>query len=265
MQDSISSPTHLTWQDTAFFVEAPKAVVPEQPVQSLFEGHLLRVADDAMLPTAVADGMGWVFIVLIGCILLFALAQRGGDVRPSVLFRAAFDRATANHILRYASGSEGVMSFLMVLAGTVSIGLFVTSFLSRYLLLIQGNFLDFLLVTGLVILCGIAVRALHISLGVLFRVGQLVRANTQDRMALTVTCGVLLIPFSALFHYGPSIASDAALVLGICTIVLLYLKEFQRSMTLLWSDSTVSAAHIFYYFCALKIMPLCVLVRIVTA
>lgn len=265
MQDSISRPTHLTWQDTAFFVEPPEVAVQEEPVTSLFEGHLLRVADDAMLPKAASDGVGWVFLVLMGCILLLAFAQRGGDVRPSVLFRAAFDRATANHILRYASGSEGAMSFLMLLAGVVSIGLFVTAVLSRHALYGEGRFVDFLVVTAFVAIAGIVTRALYFSLGVLFRVSHLVRANANDRTALTVTCGVLLVPCSALYHFGPSSISDVVIMIGFGAMALLYLKELQRSVTILWNDTGVSAAHIFYYFCALKIMPLCVLVRIVTA
>lgn len=264
MQDSISSHLHLTWQDTALFAETPQAELSEQPIQSLFEGHLLPVREDKMLPVAVSDGAGWVFLVLMACTVLFAFAQRVGEIRPSILLRAAFDRATANRLLRYASGSDGVMSSFLSLAGAVSIGVFITAALSSYTQFMHGHFVDFLLVTGFVVLSGIANRALHISLGVLFQVGHLVRANAQDRTTLTVTCGVLLLPISALFHFGPSSYSDTALMLGVFMMAALYLKEVQRSITLLWGDAAVTAAHIFYYFCAFKIMPLCVLVRLLT-
>lgn len=268
MQDSLAippRPLHMTWQDTAYFSETPDVLFLEEAVPSLFEGHLLRVSGETMSPVPTSDPMGWAFLVLMACLALFTFAQRGGETRPSIMLRAAFDRATANHIHRYGQAGGGIPDMVMMLAGTASMGLFLTALLISHGGEWQGDISGFLMVTGGLMAVWLSVRLLHTALGILFSVPHLVRANTQDRTLLAVSCGLLLVPCSALYFFGPTASASVALMLGCGVIALMYLKEMQRSLVLLWADPAVSAAYIFYYFCALKILPLSAAYRLVTA
>ncbi|MCF8257456.1 MAG: DUF4271 domain-containing protein [Flavobacteriales bacterium] len=265
MNDSLAQQSHLTWQDTAFFVETPGPPTMVDAPVSIFEGHLLTPLSKGMEVHSSHGSMAWAFMVMTACLFLYAVTQRGGEVRPSVMLRAAFDRATANHLLRYGSESERVLTLLMLLASLLSIGLFVTTLAGRFTGFATAGLSGFLTVTSVLAGLGLAVHIGYVLMGNIFGIPHLLRVYELDRTAITVGMGLLLLPCSAIHHFGPGSLSQAALVLGITVLILFYIKDLQRTLMLLWNDTAVSAAHIFYYFCALKILPLFAAIRIVTA
>lgn len=268
MQDSLdraSESNSLVWQDTALFHEVPVQEAAPPAVRSLLEGHLLRPADPMLLPEKVDGPVGWAFLIVLLCVVLFALAQRGGEDRPSIMLRAAFDRATSNHLLRYGSGADSLMSVIMMVASILSMALFVTSLAEHFSAEGEVGFTTFLTALVGTVVLGASVRLLYGVLGTVFRVNHLIRAFTIDRTAMVVSTGLLLLPCAAVYHFGPGATAWPALLVGCAAAILFYLKDLQRGMVLLWSDPSVSAAHIFYYFCALKILPLSAAFRLVAA
>jgi hypothetical protein len=275
MQDSVVSTVNLTWQDTAMTWQDTTVAIdtlplvpplpPLPPQPSLFEGHLLPPSARNLPAKPLTDTFGWLFLVLLGCIVLFTIAQRSSEGRPRTVLRAAFDRGLANQLARNDLGPGSTSVWIMLLAGILSLSLFLTLLLRHVVTTGHLLILDFLSVFGIMIGLGIVVRLSFVLLGALFNVANSARMHAFDRSLMVISCGFVLIPVCALYLYGPMVTGNAALVIGMVTIGLFYLKDAQRSIMLLWVQPAVNVAHIFYYICAFKILPLSVIIRLALA
>jgi hypothetical protein len=268
MQDSlalVSDTPSLALQDTAFFTGTLADTTPVELPRSLFQGHLLRPSDPGLRPDTGGGAAGWSFMVALLCVVLFSIAQRGGDSRPSIMVRAAFDRATSNHLLRYGAGADGLLSLVMIVASVLSMALFAAAVADHWSDGKASGLQMFLSATVVIAVLGVLARVMYMVLGSVFRVHHLIRAYQIDRTSMFVSTGLFLMPCSMVHFFGPSSISIPALVVGAVILALFYLKDLLRALALLWSDSQVNAIHIFYYFCALKILPLSAAFRLVTA
>jgi hypothetical protein len=273
MQDSSAQALTLQWPDTILALSdsvSPMdtvaldtvAAIPIIPETSLFEGHLLLPKSPNLDVLPLPDAMSWIFLLLVGCVLLFAFAQRSGDGRPATVLRATFDRSVANQLIRNELSPNSLSIWLMLIAALLSIALFFTT-LGRYFVGETRPFaVDYLTVFGVLIGVGITTRVLYWISGELFNIPNLIRTHAFDRSVITISCGLLLLPLIVLYFYGPAYIKMPALVLGVAFIGLFYLKDFQRSTMLLWSQPTMNVAHIFYYICAFKILPLFAIIRL---
>jgi len=272
MQDSVGSAVRLTWQDTAMVwqdtaivADTLPAPLPVAPTPSLFEGHLL-VAKDARLPAAsIPDAMGWIFVLLLLCLVMFAIAQRRAEGRPGNVLRAAFDRGMTNQLMRHELGPNSLALWLMLFAGLLSMSLFFTSVWLRFSALDAPTFIDNAAIFGGLVGLGLGVRVLYWIAGSLFNVAPLVRIHSFDRMIIVIACGLILFPLNVLNVYGPAMVDSVTLMLGGATLVVFYLKDLQRSLSLLLNQPAVHVVHIFYYICAFKIAPLFVVIRLAMA
>jgi Domain of unknown function (DUF4271) len=272
MQDSSAQALTLQWPDTILalsdsvsaidtVVMDTVAAIPVIPETSLFEGHLLLPKSPNLDVLPLPDAMSWIFLLLVGCILLIAFAQRSGG-RPATVLRATFDRSVANQLIRNELSPNSLSIWLMLIAALLSIALFFAT-LGRYFVgETRPLILDYLSVFGILIGVGITTRALYWISGELFNIPNLIRTHAFDRTVITISCGLILLPLIVLYFYGPVYIKMPTLVLGVVFIGLFYLKDFQRSTMLLWSQPTMNVAHIFYYICAFKILPLFAIIRL---
>jgi hypothetical protein len=65
--------------------------------------------------------------------------------------------------------------------------------------------------------------------------------------------------------YGPEAVAPIAGGMGVAFVILCVARDLQRSVGMLWAGQGVRAWHIFYYFCALKLLPLSVAFRAISA
>jgi len=265
MQDSTATSTHLTWQDSAYFDTTPPLEILEPRLPSLFHEHLLQPSDRNLSPVLHEDGNQWAFPILLFCLVMLTFAQRANGLQPITVLRAAFDHRQVNSILRYGQSSEVAGYRLMLMAAFMSITFFVTLLTGAEMEDGQNGLNSLPTIAGVVLALALGSRVTSEVLGILFNVPHLVREAVLNHNILFITCGMLLLPLSAFWSLGPSDVHDVIPYIGGAIIVLLYLKDLQRSLTQLWEDPNVKPEHIFYYFCALKLLPLFVFVRVVTS
>lgn len=263
MQDSVGQDSGLTWLDTTLISDTSEVLIEEEPMRSLFEGHLLAPSESSLPMMELPESQTWIFAVILVVILLLAVAQRGSEMRPLTMLRAAFDRGMVNHFLRYGSGGSDPFLLVMLGASAVSIALFAVTVMDR--LMDQSmNFGSFVL--GLLALIGVvlAFRLAHVMLGIVFQAAHLTRVHFVEGSVSLVSAGVLLLPCTVFHHYGPKGMDDIPMWTGVAIMVVLVFKDLQRTLTALWADPGISASSMFYYFCAFKILPLSVFLRITT-
>jgi hypothetical protein len=72
---------------------------------------------------------------------------------------------------------------------------------------------------------------------------------------------LVLLPLSLLLLYSPQIPFMLVIYFGASVAVFFYLKGLQRGISVALSSTAISTLHLFYYFCALEILPIFVLIR----
>jgi len=265
MQDSTASRTPLTWQDTAFFRPVGKPVDTVPPAASIFEGHLLRPVAPALTPAPIPEAGSWAFPVLILCIGLMAAASVKGGFRPAALLRAALDRSAMSTVLRSGVLSDGLWPRVAMAASLVSLSMFLTVMLNGQGLPVgTGPGETATVLFGVSILL-VADRWAGAALGSVMNVHQLFTAHIVEREVLIISAGMALLPVTLMMLYGPEAVSPIAGGLGVVFVILCASRDLQRSVGLLWGGQGVRAWHIFYYFCALKLLPLSVAFRAISA
>lgn len=272
MQDSAFSAVSSTWQDSAIVwrdttmaTDTLPVPLPVAPTSSLFEGHLLEATDARLPAKSISEANGWVFVLLFLCLVMFAIAQRRAEGRPGNVLRAAFNRAITNQLMRHELGPNSLSLWLMLFAGLLSISLFFTTIWLRFSSVNAPKFIDYAAIFGVLLGLGLGIRVLYWIAGSLFNVAPLVRIHYFDRMIIVIACGLILFPLNVLNVYGPSMVHTVTLIIGGATIIVFYLKDVQRSLSLLLNQPAVHMAHIFYYICAFKIAPLFVVIRLAMA
>lgn len=262
MHDSIVGARSLTWQDTAYFGPVT-ATTPDVQMESLFHGHALRVSDAEMLPMARNSTQGWTFPVIIGLVMLVLITKLRGGVNPVRVLRASVDGAMLNALVRIGTTSEQRVPVLLLFVGMVSIALFLSAASDRVFGGIDPGLLSLLENTVLVAAFLMGTRWLNRIIGDFLGNVQLARSYAVIQSVLISSLGMVLLPFTMVMFHGPEAWKTWMVAFGIALLSWFFVSDAIRSASLLWGDKAARPHHIIYYFCALKILPLSIVLRVV--
>lgn len=264
MQDPVLDTIQLATEDSltsGIAIDSLEAIVNEPSTPSLFQDHLLQTTDLNWLERIdTGNTFGFVLIGICGAILLYL--QRNSDNIFSSVFKASFDRNLAMQEARIENSQRTRNLFLLLLVGGASITLFLatvgyTSFQP------SGSFVGFYFkVLALLLLMLTVKRIVLFGLSFLFELHQELKIHSFNQNLLHSVAGLLLLPISLLIFYNTLIPTGWLVVVGAVIAVLFYAQGLLRGLQLALFGSRISMLHLFYYLCALEILPVFVLIRL---
>jgi hypothetical protein len=74
--------------------------------------------------------------------------------------------------------------------------------------------------------------------------------------------GLMLLPLSILLLFSPQIPLLAITIGGFGLLGFFYLKTLMRGLQIAMISNSISPLYLFYYFCALEMLPVFVFIRI---
>lgn len=229
--------------------------------RGLFSDHLLQ-PDGPLEPLLIpASGNLMVFLILFGCILCLAYLHLNSDRLLSAVFRASFDRNLALQYVRSENSQRSRNLFILQVLAIISIALFAAlawAEMQPSTPPLSGAFLYALGAVSAVIFARTVV--LHF-LSLVFNAASLLKVHLHDTRIFTDMIGLLLIPITAILYFGPTIPDTWILGAGVSIVAFFYLKGVSRGVTLFLNQRAFPAVYMFYYLCALEILPLFALIR----
>ena len=238
-------------------------VIVKELVPSLFEGHLLHPQNDYSYVDKVVSGGSFGFFVLLFCAVLFVYIQKRSEGFFGSIFKASFDSNQANQDARVENSQRSTNLFLTQIIALVSIALFTSE------VIIQFGFTSFPMVAIFFPILGGLIALILLKRVVLWLLAQLFNVNSElrhHRFNLNIflsSAGLALLPLSLLLFYSPQIPYSVIIYVGAAIGILFYLKGLHRGISLAITSSSFVTLHLFYYFCALEILPVFVLIRCV--
>lgn len=245
---------------TDSMVEAP---VAEQPEISLFQGHALVAQDGFSVSELGVSDSGFIFFILLLCLSIAAYLQLNSDRLFTSIFKASFDRNLASQEARIENAQRIRNLIIVQTVAFLSISLFLTAVLSKIFLITTAYGLLFLQVLGGLFGAYLIKRFVFFLMTLVFEMGEAVRLHRNDLTLFLSSLGLLLLPVTLLFFYAPILPPPVPYYIGVGAIGFFYLKGLFRGVLLTVGTATVSPLHLFYYFCALEILPIFILVRFV--
>ncbi len=233
----------------------------EPPATSLFEGHQLQSQNGFSYLERVDSVGSFGFFVLLACAAVIVYLQRSSDSIFSHVIKASFNINQAAQDARIDNSQRSRNLLAIEGVSVISISLFAagafTHISQSYIPLSQV----FFSVLGVLLLAILFKRVVLWILAQLFDLNSELRFHRFNLKILFSAAGLTLLPLSLLLLYSPQLPFNWIIYLGIGVAVLFYIKGLQRGISVAITSSSVSALHLFYYFCALEILPVFVLIR----
>ncbi len=203
---------------------------------------------------------GFIILILCGAIIIYI--QRNSDGIFSSVFKSGFDRNLANQDARIENSQRTRNMMLLQLVAVISVCLFGSLAFRR---LYDTNLTD---VTAFFWALAIFLNALMLKRIVQWLLVQVFDLDAElkvyrysGNIFLTIA-GLLLLPISTLGLFSQQIPIELVAIVGIGTLSFFYLKTLLRGLQVSITSPAISPLHLFYYFCALELLPLFVLVHI---
>jgi hypothetical protein len=236
-------------------------VVVETPIVSLFYGHQLQPENGfAYLERSVSSGSFGFFILFI-CAGIILYLQRNSDGIFSAVIKASFDINQANQDARVENSQRSRNLLIIQIVSGISIALFIAGASPHF----SDNSLSsseiFFSMIGVLLTLVFFKRSMLWLLAQLFGLNSEMRFHLFNLKVLFSATGLLLLPLSLLLFYSPQIPFMLVIYTGGIAASFFYLKGLQRGISVAVSSTAISTLHLFYYFCALEILPIFVLLR----
>ncbi|MCB0755453.1 MAG: DUF4271 domain-containing protein [Flavobacteriales bacterium] len=257
--DTVALATEDTLTESA--LDSTFLTAVEKPVVSLFSDHLLET--DTLEPLSRLDiSNEFVFVLLSICAFLIIFLQRNSDGIFSTIIRSSFDSNLAAQESRVDNSQRTRNILILQFISAISISVFVSG-----VILWSNPTLDsfapiFGQVFGGLLLFVILKRGLQWALANLFQLSNVLKSFHFNVNVLWSFAGLLALPLCLLLFYSPIIPTTYLTVVGTVIFLLFYLKVLQRGVRISLYSGSVSPLHLFYYFCALEMLPLFVLIRV---
>lgn len=247
---------------TLAMADSAIAILPELPVESLFSNHALEIQNGFEAVEKADPSNGFVFLMLLICAAVTVYLQRNSEGIFGVIFKSSFDRNQALQDARVENSQRSRNMFILQIISILSISLFVAGgIFSSYETTtnIVGLFLSALGIVASLILVKKLVNWLLASM---FDFQQELKLYHFNLDIFLASSGILLLPLILVLFFSPQIPTVVSVYTGLGIIGFFYLKGWQRGFSIAMNSSSVSAVHLFYYFCALEILPLFLMIRI---
>lgn len=248
--------------DTVLAVVDTSVADAPPPVESLFTEHLLPATGSPMYTPKKQTSNSFGFAVLMVCAAILIYLQRGSEGAFSALFRYGFDRNLAQQQARIENSQQARSLFIFTVVAILSIALFITAILHSRLEEKSSVSELFLQSFGATLSFILAKRLVVRLLALVFELRQELKLYLYNQNVFLGLTGVVLLPLTLLLFFSPVVPNSIVVILGLGVVGLFYLKGLQRGVIVALNSAHISALHLFYYFCALEILPVSVLFRV---
>ena len=264
MEDVLQDSVQLTAVDSVMTDSIQSIIeVKEEPVVSLFQEHQLEVQNDFNYLEKPEIGNGFAFTVLFVCAAIIIYLQRNSDNIFGDVIKASFDLNQAQQDARVENSQRTRNLLILQLLGFISIALFIAGsaigFAAKPLNLQNTFFIVLAALIGFVLIK----KLILWSLAQVFELRQELKFHHFNLNILQSVAGLALIPLTLLIFYSPQIPNQLVVYTGLAVGAFFYFKGLQRGVSIALNSPVLSTLHLFYYFCALEILPAFVLIRIV--
>lgn len=229
---------------------------------SLFQGH--ELIQDSLVENRNPEpqnGIG--LLVLFICLAIIGYLQRTASGSLVSLFKTAFDSNLATQEARMENTQKLRNNLLLQVIAFLSVALFISVAAFKSIESTEPLILFFLKAFGLLFLAYWLKRITVWALGLIFQSQQIVKLYRYNLNLFFSMDGLLLLPLSMLILFSPEIPVQIVIGLAGILVLFFYLKTLQRGLLLATSGSGVKLLHLFYYLCALEILPIFLMVRFV--
>lgn len=263
MESALQDSTQLMVNDSVLTNAIRFSADSHQPLEGLFKNHLLPIQNDGNYLEILDPSNGFAFIVFLICIVVLIYLQRDSDNIFVAVFKASFDRNQAMQDARTENAQRTQNLFVLNILGFISIALFISGFVTisyeQSANLRDTFFMTLLAFFGFVL----SKRSVVWFLANTFDLHQDWKVYAFNIDILRSAAGLALLPVTLFLFYNPQFPTAYFVYLGATIGMLFYLKGLHRGLSIAFNSAGVSLLHLFYYLCALEILPVFVLIRLV--
>lgn len=234
--------------------------VVEEAVTSLFESHSLS-ADAELKPIERHDsGSSFGFIILLLCSAVIIYILRNSDGVFSSVLKAGFDRNLANQDARIENSQRTRNMMLLQLVAILSLALFGAALFVRLFETELSIASVFLWAVAIILNALFLKRILQWIMVQIFDLQGELKVYRFSGNILLALAGLVLLPLSVLLLFSPQIPLIATAIAGFGVLGFFYFKTLMRGFQIALISSSISPLYLFYYFCALELLPVFVFI-----
>lgn len=234
----------------------------EQPVVSLFKGHSLHPIAEMIPAEHVSFPSEFAALVLGICAMLIIYLQRNSDGLFSSVFKGSFDMNLALQESRADNSQRSRNVLLLQVISALSISLLISgavyTFSDLPIIFHKFYFQVLGVLAGLVLLK----KGVQWLLATFFQLNSALKSYHFNTNILMSVSGLMVLPLCLLLFFSPQISSPVLIYMSMAVVGFFYLKTIHRGFQIALSTKSISPLHLFYYLCALEILPVFVLIRL---
>lgn len=226
-----------------------------------FLGNKLTHYD--LIGQPIPNDDNWLLIIFFIALGLFAYVRMNYSRRLSQIFKAALNISSAREMMReenpLGQRTSIILSIIFLLLMPVLI--YKAIIIYSPSLASGTGFLLYLKIVGILTLAYILKLGFLKVTGAALNAPQAVSEYTFNLFLLSQVSGLFIFPVAVLLTY--SFFSPALLlIIGFFIFFFSYIVRIFRGFSMSWRWSGVSGLHLFYYFCALELVPAIILTKI---
>lgn len=231
------------------------------PVVSIFEDHLLQPTD-GINPLLIDLEPSWlVFAVFSICTILIIYLQQNSDGIFSSIIKGSFDMNLTIQESRVDNSQRSRNMILVQLLSALAISLFVIGSVGHFSSSELSQAELFITVFVGLITFILFKKGIEWILASLFQVSGILKGYHFSSNILMASSGLAILPVCLLLFYSTQIPSAIPVYTCLFIISFFYMKSMLRGIQMALTGNSVSPLHLFYYLCALEILPVFVLIR----
>jgi hypothetical protein len=234
----------------------------EEPTVSLFQEHQLEPKGKLEPIERTEIGSDFVFFILVICGGIILYLQRNSDNIFRSVFNASFDINQALKDARVENSQRTRNLFILQTLGFICITLFLTGSIQELVPLninLENTFFSLL---GILVAFVLIKKIILWLLAAIFELHEEFRAFVFNLNILQSVAGLVLLPVCLFLYYSPIQNSYWIVYIGLLFGAFFYLKVLQRGFMISMRSQSISTLHLFYYLCALEILPAFILLRV---
>ena len=205
----------------------------------------------------------WLSIFLILSVVIIGFLRISSMKFLRELFNSAFYSQAANKMYSSVNIRNSMPSFVLSILFFVNTGLFIFEALAFYQESIfnQEGFLLLLIIGGILIVYDVIKWFLYRMTGFVFDTSLLNGEYLFNPTMLSQVYAIVLLPIISVIPFVNGWIVPNLIKLGVGMFIVLYIWQLFRGIKIFFQN-TFSGFYMFLYFCALEILPLVILYKI---
>lgn len=205
----------------------------------------------------------WLIIIFFIALGLFAYVRMNYPKRLSQLFKAALNMGSAREIMReenpLGQRASIILSIIFLLLMPVLIYQAITIYHPE--ISNSSGIVLYLKITGILLLIYALKLIVLRATGIALKANSAVSEYTFNIFLLSQVSGLFILPIVVLLTY--SLFSPAPLLaIGFLIFLFAYIVRIFRGFGMSLGRPGLSSLHLFYYFCALELVPAIILTKV---